>query len=220
VTLLTPDHLGNRLHPPPGSDPAAFLPQPRAALRRRRSRRVCSTCGTPLPNLGPPPAPSARRHGRALPDPATDIPAGTSVLLLPGPCRVPPGGRGFAGSITLFPAAHATVQWMTPGTPHQGTRYDNGTYSNDDRVLPGAEVPTVDGGPGAAAADVTGNVSRPQGGPGRTLWLSPQRRTFNGAAPGATPGTPPHWAIAPPVPLAPRADLPRIMPGEHVPGSV
>ena len=41
----------------------------------------------------------------------------------------------------------------------------NGTYVNDDRVLPGAEVRLVDGDRIRLAADVTGDVSLPQGEP-------------------------------------------------------
>ncbi len=41
----------------------------------------------------------------------------------------------------------------------------NGTYVNDDRVLPGAEVRLVDGDRVRLAADVTGDVSLPQGEP-------------------------------------------------------
>ena len=41
----------------------------------------------------------------------------------------------------------------------------NGTYVNDDRVLPGAEVRLVDGDRVRLAADVTGDVSLPEGEP-------------------------------------------------------
>ena len=61
---------------------------------------------------------------------------------------------------------HATVQVDDAG--HATIRDENstnGTYVNDDRVLPGAEVRLVDGDRVRLAADVTGNVSLPQGEP-------------------------------------------------------
>jgi pSer/pThr/pTyr-binding forkhead associated (FHA) protein len=41
----------------------------------------------------------------------------------------------------------------------------NGTFVNDDRVLPGVEVRLVDGDRVRLAADVTGDVSLPQAEP-------------------------------------------------------
>ena len=41
----------------------------------------------------------------------------------------------------------------------------NGTFVNDDRVLPGTEVRLVDGDRVRLAADVTGEVYLPQGEP-------------------------------------------------------
>ena len=41
----------------------------------------------------------------------------------------------------------------------------NGTYVNEDRVLPGAEVRLVNGDRVRLAADVTGSVSLPQAEP-------------------------------------------------------
>jgi hypothetical protein len=87
-----------------------------------------------------------------------DIPAGTSVLL----------GRDPAESLVAAAFArfdnvsrrHATVQVDDSG--HATIRDEgstNGTYVNDDRVLPGADVRLVDGDRVRLAADVTGSVS-------------------------------------------------------------
>ena len=93
-----------------------------------------------------------------------DIPAGTSVLL----------GRDPAESLVAAAFArfdnvsrrHATVQVDDAG--HASIKDENstnGTYVNDDRVLPGVEVRLVDGDRVLLAADVTGDVSLPQGEP-------------------------------------------------------
>ena len=125
---------------------------------------VCSTCVTPLPT-------GRRRHISSavmritFPTGNVDIPAGTSVLL----------GRDPAESLVAAVFArfdnvsrrHATVQVDDAG--HASIRDEGstmGTYVNDDRVLPGTEVRLVDGDRVRLAADVTGNVSLPQGQPG------------------------------------------------------
>ena len=87
-----------------------------------------------------------------------DIPAGTSVLL----------GRDPAESLVAAAFArfdnvsrrHATVQVDDWGhaTIRDGNS-TNGTYVNDDRVLPGTDVRLVDGDRVRLAADVTGSVS-------------------------------------------------------------
>src|SRR5207302_7445479 len=93
-----------------------------------------------------------------------DIPAGTSVLL----------GRDPAESLVAAAFArfdnvsrrHATVQVDDLG--HATIRDENstnGTYVNDDRVLPGTDVRLVDGDRVRLAADVTGHVSLPQAEP-------------------------------------------------------
>ena len=61
---------------------------------------------------------------------------------------------------------HATVRVDDSG--HASIRDENstnGTYVNDDRVLPGLEVRLVDGDRVRLAADVSGDVSLPQGEP-------------------------------------------------------
>jgi hypothetical protein len=124
---------------------------------------VCAVCGEPLP--------TGRRRRISpvvmritFPTANVDIPAGTSVLL----------GRDPAESLVAAAFAHfdnvsrrhATVQVDDDG--HASTTDENptnGTYVNDDRVLPGAEVRLVDGDRIRLAADVTGDVSLPQAEP-------------------------------------------------------
>ena len=124
---------------------------------------VCSNCGEPLP--------TGRRRRISpvvmriiFPTGNVDIPAGTSVLL----------GRDPAESLVAAAFAqfdnvsrrHATVQVDDYG--HATIRDEdstNGTYVNDDRVLPGIDVRLVDGDRVRLAADVTGDVSLPQGEP-------------------------------------------------------
>jgi ribosomal protein L37E len=124
---------------------------------------VCTTCGEPLP--------TGRRRRISpvvmritFPTGNVDIPAGTSVML----------GRDPAESLVAAAFAHfdnvsrrhATV--LVDDSGHASIRDENstnGTYVNDDRVLPGAEVRLVDGDRVRLAADVTGSVSLPQGEP-------------------------------------------------------
>ena len=145
-----------------GSDPGAFCPNCGTSVADAADV-VCSTCGTPLP--------TGRRRRISpvvmritFPTGNVDIPAGTSVLL----------GRDPAESLVAAAFArfdnvsrrHAPVQVDDAG--HATIRDEgstNGTYVNDDRVLPGAEVRLVDGDRVRLAADVTGNVSLPQGEP-------------------------------------------------------
>jgi hypothetical protein len=145
-----------------GADPGAFCPNCGTSVADAADV-VCNTCGTPLP--------TGRRRRISpvvmritFPTGNVDIPAGTSVLL----------GRDPAESLVAAAFArfdnvsrrHATVQVDDAG--HATIRDENstnGTYVNDDRVLPGAEVRLVDGDRVRLAADVTGNVSLPQGEP-------------------------------------------------------
>ena len=155
-----------------GSDPR---PSARTAARPSTDAAnvVCSTCGDPLP--------TGRRRRISpvvmritFPTGNVDIPAGTSVLL----------GRDPAESLVAAAFArfdnvsrrHATVQVDDAG--HATIRDEgstNGTYVNDDRVLPGAEVRLVDGDRVRLAADVTGSVSLPQA-RARPFRAQPQRR--------------------------------------------
>ena len=145
-----------------GSDLAAFCPNCGTAVADAADV-VCSTCRDPLP--------TGRRRRISpvvmritFPTGNVDIPAGTSVLL----------GRDPAESLVAAAFArfdnvsrrHATVQVDDAG--HATIRDEgstNGTYVNDDRVLPGADVRLVDGDRVRLAADVTGSVSLPQAEP-------------------------------------------------------
>jgi DNA-directed RNA polymerase subunit RPC12/RpoP len=124
---------------------------------------VCHNCGEPLP--------TGRRRRISpvvmritFPTGNVDIPAGTSVLL----------GRDPAESLVAAAFAqfdnvsrrHATVQVDDYGhATIMDENSTNGTFVNDDRVLPGVEVRLVDGDRVRLAADVTGDVSLPQGEP-------------------------------------------------------
>jgi hypothetical protein len=148
-----------------GSDPlnpAVFCPNCGAPVSDAADV-VCLTCGDPLP--------TGRRRRISpvvmritFPTGNVDIPAGTSVLL----------GRDPAESLVAaafdrfdnVSRRHATVQVDDFG--HASIRDENstnGTYVNDDRVLPGNEVRLVDGDRVRLAADVTGDVSLPQAEP-------------------------------------------------------
>ena len=124
---------------------------------------VCSACGEPLP--------TGRRRRISpvvmritFPTGNVDIPAGTSVLL----------GRDPAESLVAAAFArfdnvsrrHATVRVDDAGHASIKDEHStNGTYVNEDRVLPGTEVRLVDGDRVRLAADVTGDVSLPQAEP-------------------------------------------------------
>jgi hypothetical protein len=147
---------------PVGSDAAAFCPNCGTPVSDAADV-VCAACGDPLP--------TGRRRRISpvvmritFPTGNVDIPAGTSVLL----------GRDPAESLVAAAFArfdnvsrrHATVQVTDAG--HATIRDEgstNGTYVNDDRVLPGTDVRLVDGDRVRLAADVTGSVSLPQAEP-------------------------------------------------------
>jgi hypothetical protein len=142
-----------------GSDPAAFCPNCGTGVADAADV-VCGKCGSPLP--------TGRRRKISpvvmritFPTGNVDIPAGTSVML----------GRDPAESLVAAAFArfdnvsrrHATVQVDDYGhatIKDEGST--NGTFVNDDRVLPGSEVRLVDGDQVRLAADVSGNVSLPQ----------------------------------------------------------
>ena len=166
--LLTPT-ISQRFIAP--GDPAASCPRCGTPVSDAADV-VCTTCGEPLP--------TGRRRRISpvvmritFPTGNVDIPAGTSVLL----------GRDPAESLVAAAFAqfdnvsrrHATV--LVDDSGHASIRDENstnGTFVNDDRVLPGAEVRLVDGDRVRLAADVTGDVSLPQGEP------DPSRLSRNG----------------------------------------
>lgn len=159
----------------------ASLTCPDCGVKVQPEDLICFRCGANLPHASGPdddlPTPTIsqrfinpddmepRRRGISsvvmrisFPTGNVDIPAGTSVLL----------GRDPAESLVAAAFArfdnvsrrHATVQVDDSG--HATIRDENstnGTYVNDDRVLPGTDVRLVDGDRVRLAADVTGNVS-------------------------------------------------------------
>lgn len=159
----------------------ASLTCPDCGVKVQPEDLICFRCGANLPHVSGPdddlPTPTIsqrfinpddiepRRRGISsvvmrisFPTGNVDIPAGTSVLL----------GRDPAESLVAAAFArfdnvsrrHATVQVDDSG--HATIRDENstnGTYVNDDRVLPGTDVRLVDGDRVRLAADVTGNVS-------------------------------------------------------------
>jgi Zn finger protein HypA/HybF involved in hydrogenase expression len=145
-----------------GAEPAAFCPNCGTPVADAADV-ICPACGDPLP--------TGRRRRISpvvmritFPTGNVDIPAGTSVML----------GRDPAESLVAAAFArfdnvsrrHATVRVDDSGhatIKDEGST--NGTYVNDDRVLPGMEVRLVDGDRVRLAADVTGDVSLPQAEP-------------------------------------------------------
>jgi pSer/pThr/pTyr-binding forkhead associated (FHA) protein len=152
---------------------------------------ICFTCGTNLPRRGPVEEESApptvmqeylRPDGSAAPGapgqaPATgpispivlrlsfpagnvDVPAGTSLVLGrdPGESLV---AAAFAGYENVS-RRHATITVSDTGQATIRDEYStNGTFVNDDRVLPGTDVRITDGDRVRLAADVAAEVSLP-----------------------------------------------------------
>lgn len=139
---------------------------------------ICFTCGANLPRVDSadePPSPitvaqktvaaskSARRISSAVlrvtfPAGNVEVPAGTSVLLGRDPSeslvaaafeQCENVSRRHA-MVTVDDAGHATIR---------DENSTNGTFVNNDRLLPGIEVRLVDGDTVRLAADVTGKVS-------------------------------------------------------------
>jgi FHA domain len=138
---------------------------------------ICFTCGANLPRITPAEesAPAitvaqkavsgerARRISAAVlrisfPAGNVEVPAGTSLLLGRDPAeslvaaafeRCENVSRRHA-IITVDDAGHATIR------DEDST---NGTFVNDDRLLPGVEVRLVDGDTVRLAADVSGKVT-------------------------------------------------------------
>lgn len=158
----------------------ASLSCPDCGVKVQPEDLICFRCGANLPHTTGPdddlPTPTIsqkfispdmqpQRRGISsvvlrisFPTGNVDIPAGTSVLL----------GRDPAESLVAAAFArfdnvsrrHATVQVDDSG--HASIRDENstnGTFVNDDRVLPGTDVRLVDGDRVRLAADVTGSVS-------------------------------------------------------------
>ena len=142
---------------------------------------ICYTCGANLPRPQPaeddPPVPatiightvrkdsvshpiSAAVLRIAFPAGNVDVPAGTSMLLGRDPAESLVAAA-FDGCENVS-RRHATVTMDDSG--HATIRDEhstNGTFVNDDRVLPGLDVRIVDGDSVRLAADVTGTVVLP-----------------------------------------------------------
>jgi hypothetical protein len=139
---------------------------------------ICFTCGTNLPRRSPVEEESAPptvmqeylRPGEAaaplrlaFPAGNVDVPAGTSLVL----------GRDPAESLVAAAFAayenvsrrHATITVSDTGRATIRDEYStNGTFVNDDRVLPGTDVRITDGDRVRLAADVAADVSLPRQG--------------------------------------------------------
>lgn len=119
---------------------------------------ICAHCRQPLPQTSGHISPVVLRL--AFPTGNVDVPAGTSLLL----------GRDPQESLVAAAFArfenvsrrHATVSVDDFG--HATVRDEhstNGTWVNDDRVLPGVDVRLADGDNLRLAADITAQVSLP-----------------------------------------------------------
>ncbi len=120
---------------------------------------VCATCREPLRGSGRRISPVVLRI--AFPTGNVEVPAGTSLLL----------GRDPAQSLVAAAFAkfdnvsrcHATVTVDDAGRAAiRDENSTNGTYVNDDRVIPGVDVRIVDGDRIRLGADVTGEVYLPR----------------------------------------------------------
>jgi hypothetical protein len=119
---------------------------------------VCAHCRQPLPQTQGHISPVVLRL--TFPTGNVDVPAGTSLLLGRDPqeslvaaafARFENVSRRHA-TVSVDDAGHATVR-------DEGST--NGTWVNDDRVLPGVDVRLADGDNLRLAADVTAQVSLP-----------------------------------------------------------
>jgi len=120
---------------------------------------VCATCREPLPGSGRRISPVVLRIAFSTGN--VEVPAGTSLLL----------GRDPAQSLVAAAFAafdnvsrcHATVTVDDSGRAAiRDENSTNGTYVNDDRVVPGVDVRIVDGDRIRLGADVTGEVYLPR----------------------------------------------------------
>ncbi|HLI41197.1 MAG TPA: FHA domain-containing protein [Streptosporangiaceae bacterium] len=168
---------GANLPYPDGPDDDVPTPTVSQQFIRPGADARCPRCGAPAPDpadvicprCGEPLTSGVRRISPVVmritfPTGNVDIPAGTSVLLGRDPAE-----SLVAAAFSRFDNVsrrHATVKVDDFG--HATIRDENstnGTYVNDDRVLPGTEVRLVDGDRVRLAADVTGSVSLPQAEP-------------------------------------------------------
>jgi pSer/pThr/pTyr-binding forkhead associated (FHA) protein len=165
----------------------ATLTCPGCAATVSQDDLICFTCGTNLPRDRPveeeasPPTvmqeylrPDAAPAGStpatgpispvvlrlAFPAGNVDVPAGTSLVL-----GRDPGESLVAAAFAKYENVsrrHATITVSDTGHATIRDEYStNGTYVNDDRVLPGNDVRIGDGDRVRLAADVTAEVSLP-----------------------------------------------------------
>jgi FHA domain/Double zinc ribbon len=142
-------------------------------VRRDRTARACPNCGTPVADPADlicahcrQPLPQTQAHispvvlRLTFPTGNVDVPAGTSLLLGRDPqeslvaaafARFENVSRRHA-TVSVDDAGHATVR---------DEHSTNGTWVNDDRVLPGVDVRLADGDNLRLAADITAQVSLP-----------------------------------------------------------
>jgi hypothetical protein len=123
-----------------------------------RSLRACPACGAALAEPTGPISPVVLRL--AFPAGNVDVPAGTSLVLGrdPGESLV---AAAFADYENVS-RRHATITVSDSGEATIRDEHStNGTFVNDDRVLPGIDVRIADGDRVRLAADVTAQVSLP-----------------------------------------------------------
>jgi hypothetical protein len=123
-----------------------------------RSLRACPACGAMLAPPTGPISPVVLRL--TFPAGNVDVPAGTSLVLGrdPGESLV---AAAFAGYENVS-RRHATITVSDSGEATIRDEHStNGTFVNDDRVLPGIDVRIADGDQVRLAADVTAKVSLP-----------------------------------------------------------
>ena len=152
---------------------------------------ICFTCGTNLPRRGPveeetapptvmqeyvrpgEPAAPAKTPATgpispvvlrlAFPAGNVDVPSGTSLVLGRDPAESLVAAA-FAGYENVS-RRHATITVSDTGQATIRDEYStNGTFVNDDRVLPGTDVRITDGDRVRLAADVAADVSLPRQG--------------------------------------------------------
>src|SRR6266568_4674304 len=151
-----PDHL-----PADPEDAMATLTCPGCAATVSHDDLICFTCGTNLPRRGPvteestPPTVMQeylRPDGSAAP--GTPRPAGP---ISPVVLRL-----SFPAGYENVSRRHATITVSDTGQATIRDEYStNGTFVNEDRVLPGTDVRITDGDRVRLAADVTAEVSLP-----------------------------------------------------------
>jgi hypothetical protein len=126
-----------------------------------RAMLTCPQCEHRLPRTSGPISPVVLRLG--FPTGNVDVPAGTSLVL-----GRDPGESLVAAAFFEYDNVsrrHATVAVTDAGEATIRDEHStNGTFVNDDRVLPGTDVPLADGDRVRLGADLTAEVSLPQAG--------------------------------------------------------